>query len=71
MQLLSAYGFQSAAVEAAVRCCVFLCCVCCSLLAGVPVVYTGDPLRDLGLTAFLDKFVNKKPKVGRTMLVAG
>jgi hypothetical protein len=35
-----------------------------SLLAGVPVVYTGDPLRDLGLTAFLDKFVNKKPKVG-------
>lgn len=36
---------------------------CCSLLAGVPVVYTGDPLRDLGTTAFLDKFVNKKPKV--------
>jgi hypothetical protein len=28
------------------------------------VVYSGDPLRDLGLTAFLDKFVNKKPKVG-------
>lgn len=25
--------------------------------------YAGDPLRDLALTAFLDKFVNKKPKV--------
>jgi hypothetical protein len=46
--------------------CVCVCvCVCVhSLLAGVPVAYTGDPLRDLGLTAFLDKFVNKKPKVG-------
>lgn len=29
------------------------------------MVYSGDPLRDLGLTAFLDKFVNKKPKVRR------
>ncbi len=34
------------------------------LLAGSHIVYTGDPLRDLGLPAFLDKFVNKKPKVG-------
>jgi hypothetical protein len=33
------------------------------------VVYSGDPLRDLGLTAFLDKFVNKKPKVGSTTIV--
>jgi hypothetical protein len=40
-----------------------------SLLAGVPVVYTGDPLRYLGLTAFLDKFVNKKPKVGGSRCV--
>jgi hypothetical protein len=43
---------------------VFLPLFTCSLLAGVPVVYSGDPLRDLGTTAFLDKFVNKKPKVG-------
>jgi ribosome biogenesis protein MAK21 len=35
-----------------------------SLLAGSPVEYGGDPLRDLNLPAFLDKFVNKKPKVG-------
>ena len=33
-----------------------------SLLAGAPVVYAGDPLRDLSLTAFLDKFVQRKPK---------
>jgi hypothetical protein len=33
-----------------------------SLLAGSPVLFDGDPLRDLSLTAFLDKFVNKKPK---------
>ncbi len=33
-----------------------------TLLAGAPVVYTGDPLRDLSLTAFLDKFVQRKPK---------
>lgn len=33
-----------------------------SLLAGAPVVYSGDPLRDLSLTAFLDKFVQRKPK---------
>ncbi|GLI62277.1 hypothetical protein VaNZ11_004885, partial [Volvox africanus] len=33
-----------------------------SLLAGAPVIFDGDPLRDLSLVAFLDKFVNKKPK---------
>ncbi|CAL8467747.1 g7285 [Coccomyxa elongata] len=33
-----------------------------SLLAGAPVVYHGDPLRDLSLTAFLDTFVQRKPK---------
>ncbi|KAK9820060.1 hypothetical protein WJX72_005600 [[Myrmecia] bisecta] len=33
-----------------------------SLLAGSPIVYNGDPLRELTLTAFLDKFVQKKPK---------
>lgn len=33
-----------------------------SLLAGAPIVYAGDPLRDLSLTAFLDKFVQRKPK---------
>uniref|UniRef100_A0A383VK77 CCAAT-binding factor domain-containing protein n=1 Tax=Tetradesmus obliquus TaxID=3088 RepID=A0A383VK77_TETOB len=33
-----------------------------SLLAGSPVEYGGDPLRDLNLPAFLDKFVAKKPK---------
>ncbi|EFJ51407.1 hypothetical protein VOLCADRAFT_87659 [Volvox carteri f. nagariensis] len=33
-----------------------------SLLSGAPVVFDGDPLRDLSLVAFLDKFVNKKPK---------
>lgn len=33
-----------------------------SLLAGTFVSYDGDPLRDLTLTAFLDKFVQRKPK---------
>ncbi|GIM15448.1 hypothetical protein Vretimale_18225, partial [Volvox reticuliferus] len=38
-----------------------------ALLAGAPVVFDGDPLRDLSLVAFLDKFVNKKPKpINRT-----
>ena len=36
-----------------------------SLLAGTFVSYDGDPLRDLTLTAFLDKFVQRKPKVPR------
>ena len=35
-----------------------------SMLAGTNVAYQGDPLRDLTLTAFLDKFMQKKPKVG-------
>jgi hypothetical protein len=34
-----------------------------SLLAGSYVVYDGDPLRDLTLPAFLDKFIQRKPKV--------
>ena len=34
-----------------------------TLLAGTTVVYEGDPLRSLTLGAFLDKFVQKKPKV--------
>jgi hypothetical protein len=36
-----------------------------TLLAGAPIVYDGDPLRDLSLTSFLDKFVARKPKVGK------
>lgn len=35
-----------------------------TLLAGANVVYAGDPLRDLTLGAFLDKFVQKKGNVG-------
>jgi hypothetical protein len=35
-----------------------------TLLAGQNVVYGGDPLRDLTLAAFLEKFVQKKAKVG-------
>ena len=34
-----------------------------TLLAGTYIAYDGDPLRDLTLTAFLDKFVQRKPKV--------
>ncbi len=33
-----------------------------ALLAGAPVVYNGDPLRDLSTSAFLDAFVQRKPK---------
>ena len=33
------------------------------LLAAAPVVYNGDPLRDLSLSNFLDAFVQRKPKV--------
>ncbi|ERN00655.1 CCAAT/enhancer-binding protein zeta [Amborella trichopoda] len=33
-----------------------------TLLSGANIVYNGDPLNDLSLTAFLDKFVEKKPK---------
>jgi hypothetical protein len=35
-----------------------------TLLAGQSVMYDGDPLRDLTLGAFLEKFVQKKAKVG-------
>ena len=34
-----------------------------ALLAGKGVAYKGNPLRDLALTAFLDKFIQKTPKV--------
>lgn len=34
-----------------------------TLLSGCPIVYDGDPLRDHNLTSFLDKFIQKKPKV--------
>lgn len=34
-----------------------------ALLSGEAVSYNGDPLRDLTLPAFLDKFVQRKPKV--------
>ncbi|KAK9672227.1 hypothetical protein RND81_12G086000 [Saponaria officinalis] len=33
-----------------------------TLLAGATIVYNGNPLNDLTLTAFLDKFMEKKPK---------
>ncbi|XP_078443907.1 CCAAT-binding factor isoform X2 [Wolffia australiana] len=33
-----------------------------TLLSGVNIVYNGDPLNDLSLSAFLDKFMEKKPK---------
>ncbi|KAK9290330.1 hypothetical protein L1049_008497 [Liquidambar formosana] len=33
-----------------------------TLLCGVNIVYNGNPLNDLSLTAFLDKFMEKKPK---------
>lgn len=33
-----------------------------TLLEGTPVLYDGDPLNDFSIAAFLDKFVNKKPK---------
>ncbi|GBG69517.1 hypothetical protein CBR_g4353 [Chara braunii] len=33
-----------------------------TLLSGANVVYAGDPLRDLSLAVFLDRFVEKKPK---------
>lgn len=34
-----------------------------TLLVGQSVLYDGDPLRDLTLAAFLEKFVQKKAKV--------
>lgn len=33
-----------------------------SLLFGTPIVFGGDPLRDLTLSVFLNKFAEKKPK---------
>lgn len=33
-----------------------------TLLSGANIVYNGNPLNDLSLTAFLDKFIEKKPK---------
>ncbi|KAL5579637.1 hypothetical protein UlMin_012079 [Ulmus minor] len=33
-----------------------------TLLSGTNIVYNGNPLNDLALTAFLDKFMEKKPK---------
>ena len=40
-----------------------------TLLAGTFISYAGDPLRDLTLTAFLDKFVQRKPKVQICLLL--
>lgn len=34
-----------------------------TLLSGAPVVYDGNPLQDMALTPFLDKFIQKKAKV--------
>lgn len=36
-----------------------------TLLSGNNIVYNGDPLTDLSLPAFLDKFMEKKPKGNR------
>ena len=33
-----------------------------TLLSRTTIVYNGNPLNDLSLTAFLDKFMEKKPK---------
>jgi len=33
-----------------------------ALMAGTHVVYDGDPLRDMSLVAFLDRWLQKKPK---------
>ncbi|CAK9144659.1 unnamed protein product [Ilex paraguariensis] len=33
-----------------------------TLLSGTNIVYNGNPLNDLALTSFLDKFMEKKPK---------
>ncbi|KAJ6825990.1 CCAAT/enhancer-binding protein zeta [Iris pallida] len=36
-----------------------------TILSGANIVYNGDPLSDLSLNAFLDKFMEKKPKANR------
>lgn len=33
-----------------------------TLLSGANILYNGNPLNDLSLTAFLDKLMEKKPK---------
>lgn len=33
-----------------------------TILSGANIVYNGNPLNDLSLTAFLDKLMEKKPK---------
>lgn len=42
-----------------------------ALLAGVPIDYAGDPVRDMSTSAFLDKFIQKKPKVCRQPIHTG
>ncbi len=42
-----------------------------TLLSGVHVVYDGDPLKDLTLPTFLDKFVQRKPKVCLVLMSEG
>ncbi|KAL6010534.1 hypothetical protein ACLOJK_000968 [Asimina triloba] len=36
-----------------------------TLLSGANIVYNGNPINDLSLGAFLDKFMEKKPKANR------
>ncbi|KAI5063062.1 hypothetical protein GOP47_0021609 [Adiantum capillus-veneris] len=36
-----------------------------TLLSGASILYTGDPLRDLAFSVFLDRFTEKKPKSRR------
>lgn len=36
-----------------------------TLLSGASILYAGDPLRDLALNVFLDRFTEKKPKSRR------
>ena len=36
-----------------------------TLLAGASILYAGDPLRDLALTTFLDRWLQKKPKAAK------
>lgn len=33
-----------------------------TILSGLNIVYDGNPLNDFSLSAFLDKFMEKKPK---------
>lgn len=42
-----------------------------SLLHGTHVAYDGDPLVDLALSSFLDKWLQKKPKAARKAASAG